>query len=109
MNRHIVIILGRVLGVFPVIIALPLTHLFWRTIYPGDGHLETGFLASFLLIGSGAGAVYCLTGCIIHYKFRKRRTKTLMLAEMMLLALFVVLLIYVGLSVEYAQNPPPKP
>jgi hypothetical protein len=76
----------------------------WGMAFSAGGPAEVGFLLSFWLIGLGAGVVYWLIGCFIHYKLRKRSTRTLMFAEFLLLGLFVGLLIFVGVSADYTKT-----
>ena len=109
MNRHIALILGRILGIIPVILALPLAHIMWGMAFSTDGSADVRFLHSFWFIGLGAGVVYWLIGLYIHYKLRNRSTKTLVFAELMLLGVFLGLIIFVGVSAEYTKTAKPLP
>jgi hypothetical protein len=107
MNRHFVLILGRILSALLVIIALPVTQMVAGAVFRGDGQLKTNLFIPLTFIGLGAGAVYMATGCLFHRRLRRRRTKTLVYTEMILLGLFLGLLTFVGVSAQYPEKPPP--
>jgi hypothetical protein len=106
-KRHVLLILLRVLGTFLVIVALPIAADLSGFANSGDGPTAFGFLISFALIGLGAEVIYWLTGSVIQYLFRNRSTRTLVVAEVALLFLFVVVLIIAGVSAKYTDTLPP--
>ena len=107
MNRHSVLILGRVLAALLVVIALPVAQMVAGAVFRGDGQLKTNLFVPLTFIGLAAGAVYLATGCLFHRKLRRRRTKTLVYTEVVLLGLFLGLLVFVGVSAQYPEKPPP--
>ncbi len=60
MNKHVLLVVARLMGAIAVALALPLAHLHWGEVYPGDGQQATGFIIIFMLIGAVASGIYLL-------------------------------------------------
>ena len=101
MNKHVLLVVARLIGAIAVALALPLAHLHWGEVYPGDGQQATGFIIIFIFIGAVGAGIYLLLGCAIHFFMRNKRAGFIVLFDLVLCLLFVCVLAYGGITAHY--------
>jgi ABC-type Fe3+ transport system permease subunit len=94
-------LVARLAGALLVAAALPVAHLNFGEMYPGDGQQEFGFIIMFTIVGFGAAFVYLMAGTLGHYLVRKRPLRTKLWVEVGVLLIFLIPLVYGGITAHY--------
>lgn len=72
MQRHILLILGRVLLAAAVLLALPYSHVQWGATYPGDGQQAFGIGIMLTLLGAAFASAHFLAGAVVQFGLRRK-------------------------------------
>ena len=86
---------------FLVAAALPGAHIAFGEMYPGDGQPEFGFIIMFMIIGFGAAFIYLMVATLAYFLYRKRPLRTALWVEVGVLLVFLILLVYAGITAHY--------
>ena len=99
----------RVVLAFGVFIALPISHMYWGALYPGDGQQASGFIMIFAVIGIMAAVLFAALGSLVQFLLRKRSPRLTVLVDLGLFLAFAGILVYGGVTAEYGDTSPKAP
>jgi|ERR1043166_882698 MFS family permease len=96
------LLVGRAVGMAFVAAALPVSHWMFGENYPGDGQQAFGFLIMFSVVGVVAAFIYLAVATLAHFMVRKKSLQTRWWVEAGVFAVFVIALVYSGITAHYS-------
>lgn len=89
---------------FPIVYALPESHLRWGEPYPGEGQKAFGMIVLLALVGGAFALIYFIVGTLMQYILRNRPVKRTVAIDFLLGLCLCGLLIYGGVTLRYEQQ-----